>query len=634
MLIGMSRRARLAGAFGPGLVLILGIVVSLAVSGYWSRALDERAQTRFDERVAAARHALEAEVQRYEDALAVTRGFFQVDDTVGRSEFHEFEQSLSVGDRYPALLALSYVVPVRGDDLKAFVARERREVPGFQVVPTGERPLSYVMTYVEPAIANEPLIGFDAFTDTERKAGLERARDGDRATLTPTLEGSGGMLARTQLALPVYRNGRFLGWMTADLQPQGLANVALGSSEALRIEILDESYRGQIEKIAVSGGLERTSEGVRTRLVSVDVEDRAWTLRISAPRLFGLSGGELPPVFVFLLGAVGSLLGFGFLWALTHSRIKALRLVDERTLELRQSEAKARAVLEMAAEAIITADESGRVLSFNPAAEELFGYRSDEVLGRNLTALMPSPYVEEHDDYMRRYIETGERRIIGVGREVEGRRKDGSVFPMDITVSEVPTEEGRIFTGFARDITMRKTFEEFLTHEASHDPLTGLPNRRMFEEVLGKAIARSGRSGAPLAVLFVDLDGFKGVNDTMGHAAGDRVLTATARRLAAAVRPGDVVARLGGDEFAVLCEDVGSGGNASNIAERIVRAMGVPFPVGGRGAEISASVGVALSFDGVEEPRALVHRADEAMYVAKEQGKARFVVAGAGVELH
>ncbi len=160
-------------------------------------------------------------------------------------------------------------------------------------------------------------------------------------------------------------------------------------------------------------------------------------------------------------------------------------------------------------------------------------------------------------------------------------------------------------------------------HRSLHDPLTGLPNRTLIEELLEQAVARSRRSHSSAAVLFLDLDGFKGVNDRYGHFVGDELLCAAAKRLTAVLRPGDTLARLGGDEFVVLCEDLSSSSQAETVAERITSALGKPFEVGNRSVSVTASVGVAFSGPGQDIPQSLLRDADLAMYQAKSSGGGR-----------
>ena len=313
-----------------------------------------------------------------------------------------------------------------------------------------------------------------------------------------------------------------------------------------------------------------------------------------------------------------------------YVRLQQLRAAREAEAEtaaaLRASEQRARAVLNTAVDGIITIDRTGRIESINPAAEQMFGYSAAEVVGRNVSILMPEPYRSEHDGYLERYDRTGEKRIIGVGREVLGQRHDGSTFPIELAVSEVGSESG-LFTGVVRDISERKELEARLAEQALHDPLTGLANRALLMDRLERAVARLGRHPAALALLFLDLDHFKEVNDTLGHDAGDELLVEIAQRLRRVVRAEDLVARLGGDEFVVLCEDLAATDGGETLAARIVTVLDAPVSLRGTEVLVSASVGVVNDAGG-RRALELLRDADTAMYEAKEQGRGRFAVFG------
>jgi diguanylate cyclase (GGDEF)-like protein len=180
--------------------------------------------------------------------------------------------------------------------------------------------------------------------------------------------------------------------------------------------------------------------------------------------------------------------------------------------------------------------------------------------------------------------------------------------------------------GTCHDITERKALEAQLSHQAFHDALTGLPNRALFQDRLGHALDRAERRQAPIAVLFLDLNRFKHINDSLGHEAGDELLIAVAARLARSIRTGDTVARLGGDEFTIILETIDEASEAVMAAERIVEAFERPFLVGDRSLAITTSVGVVLGRAGQDTPTDLLRYADVALYQAKEAGRARYAI--------
>jgi len=195
-----------------------------------------------------------------------------------------------------------------------------------------------------------------------------------------------------------------------------------------------------------------------------------------------------------------------------------------------------------------------------------------------------------------------------------------------MTVSAVRDAAGQLtqYVGVFTDITQRKETEQRLEHLAQHDPLTDLPNRSLFRDRLQQAINKNHRDEQSLALLFIDLDHFKEVNDTLGHVVGDQLLVETARRIAACVRNSDTVARLGGDEFTVVLQCVEDREAVARIADDVIEALAAPFVLGQATAHISASIGIAMCPDNADEPDALTHAADRAMYEAKSEGRNRY----------
>jgi len=408
---------------------------------------------------------------------------------------------------------------------------------------------------------------------------------------------------------------------------------------------------------------------------------------------------------------------------------------------LRSETARARAVMDAAAEGIVTIDESGTVESFNRAAEEMFGHEAAEVLGKNVKMLVPEPHASAHDSYIARYLRTGEARAIGKARELTALRKDGMQFPIELNLREVRFGGGRYFTAVIRDVTERKRAEaeraqlaaivsssqeaivsttrdgtvltwnpgaeclfgysaevavgrnvSFLTPDdrrdevgqrralvlagqqvepqdteriakdgrrvhvslsaspvkdgagnvtgvalvyrdiserkqaeetiqrlAYYDGLTGLPNRRLFYDRLGQAIALAKRERREMALLYLDLDGFKAVNDALGHDAGDELLKAAAGRIRHRLRESDTVARIGGDEFTVILPRIASREDVAKVARKILGALSASFSLGGREQEfrVGVSIGIAIHPADAQDMDGLIKAADTAMYEAK-----------------
>jgi diguanylate cyclase (GGDEF)-like protein/PAS domain S-box-containing protein len=298
-------------------------------------------------------------------------------------------------------------------------------------------------------------------------------------------------------------------------------------------------------------------------------------------------------------------------------------ITAQKTAEhaLRQSEEQTRRIIDTASYAYIAMSRDGTVTDWNLAAEETFGWTRDEILGKQLAdRIIPTDQRDAHRDGLGRFITTGEGPVLGTRLEVNALHRDGREFPVELTIWSVGTGEDASFSALVHDITLRKELERQLQHQAFHDSLTGLANRALFADRLAHAMARQ-RARRSLAVVFLDLDDFKTVNDSLGHAAGDQLLTAVAERLRGVMRPEDTVARFGGDEFAILLEET-TREASRRVAERVLAALRSPFDLQGKQVFARGSAGVAITQSGSSADDLLRH-ADLAMYTAKARGKGR-----------
>ena len=302
---------------------------------------------------------------------------------------------------------------------------------------------------------------------------------------------------------------------------------------------------------------------------------------------------------------------------------KRLLIATETEKKLRKSEVFNRTIVETAVDGIISIDSHAIIETFNPAAEYIFGYRADEVLGRNINMLMPEPYKSRHDDYIKHFMDTGEAKVVGLGsHEVKGKCKDGSIFPLELTISMMKGNGERKFTGIARNITERTLMQERIKKMAYYDPLTGLPNRSLHYDRLNQALAQGRRNKHDVALLFLDLDHFKPINDKLGHKYGDQALITVANRLQDCIqRETDTASRIGGDEFGVILEAVDSKENACKVAEKIITSISKEITLDGSAYTIGCSIGVYISYQGCDDAESMMTASDNAMYQAKKNGK-------------
>lgn len=294
---------------------------------------------------------------------------------------------------------------------------------------------------------------------------------------------------------------------------------------------------------------------------------------------------------------------------------------------IRQKDLRLRAVVDTALDGIVTINHKGIISSSNPAACKMFGYEKCEMLGQNIRMIVPAPDKESHDDYIDRYIETLEVRIVNNIREVDAEKKDGSIFPIELCVGAKELDGSWLFTGIMRDITERKALTDKLEKMAISDALTGVYNRGHFTMKLEEEFQRSQRYHLNLSLMMLDLDYFKAVNDAHGHPAGDAVLIALADQIQKSIRKIDILARYGGEEFAVIMPETDCDG-AKIIAERIrkdIEMMVVNIDT--HHIQKTVSIGVAcLANKAIESADDLLITADDALYQAKHGGRNRVVV--------
>jgi diguanylate cyclase (GGDEF)-like protein/PAS domain S-box-containing protein len=295
---------------------------------------------------------------------------------------------------------------------------------------------------------------------------------------------------------------------------------------------------------------------------------------------------------------------------------------------LAEMEGRYRALLEAAPDAMVVVNEPGEIVLLNRQAERQFGYLRDELLGQKVKTIIPQGFAERLITDASRTLTEALAQQIGTGIELVGRRKDGSEFPIELMLSPLESLEGILVTAAIRDISARKkavsavrAMAQQMSYSAEHDFLTGLPNRMLLTDRVGQAIALAQRHGKRIAVLFLDLDGFKHVNDSLGHPIGDKLLQSVAKRLVECVRGSDTVSRQGGDEFVVLLSELERSEDAAVMARRMLQAVAAVHSVGQHELRVTISIGVSVYPEDGQDAETLVKNADTAMYQAKEKGR-------------
>jgi diguanylate cyclase (GGDEF)-like protein/PAS domain S-box-containing protein len=414
--------------------------------------------------------------------------------------------------------------------------------------------------------------------------------------------------------ITIDHQGRILEFNTAAEQMFGYErNDVIGKelAELIIPPVLRDRHRAALRRLANSGHSEILGKRLEFSGMRADGSEFPVELTVTGVELPGR-----PPMFT------------GFVRDITDRR-----RAEEAGRRLGE-------IVESSDDSIISASLDGTILSWNPGASTLYGYAAEEIVGRNASLLIPPDRPDELPEIMRR-LARGERLE---HFETTRARKDGALVHVSLTISPIRDPSGVVVacSAIGRDISERKRAEEQIAFLAYHDRLTGLSNRAMFEEVAEMGLARARRHELAIAVLYLDLDNFKMVNDSLGHAAGDDLLRQVAARLNEASRETDLVARLGGDEFLLLLTDLPSmsGGGAEagenaqmaaeQLAARIHEALRRPFIVADAELYISTSIGISVFPLDAEDSRTLLKNADAAMYQSKKAGPAGYVFFGSG----
>jgi diguanylate cyclase (GGDEF)-like protein/PAS domain S-box-containing protein len=539
-------------------------------------------------------------------------------------------------DQRPELLSMAWLMPVAGSERPAFEAWARQQVdPQFsireRIEPSGElktaaqRDHYFAITFVEPESGRD-YVGLDMLSEERRRAALERAIQSGQPTATAPLRfaraepGSGLLLLQT--VHPSNNHRQAVGSLLIAMQFEAYLRQALKRSEfpyfLVRFEDTDDDSPSRVVRDTLG---RPAADGDFQRQLHFGGRIYELTLAPTPEYLQQQRGWQSWTVLtcgLLLTGLLGTLM-----MLISGERARIQGEVKESTSRLRQREARLQAILNKAADAILTIDGNGVLMSANAAAGRLFGYAPEKMSALPLERLIPVGVGEAAG-----LDAAGLLRMIACGvtheYELPGWRSDGSEFPLAMSVSEVELPDEHLFVAILHDLTEQHLAQERIHRLAHHDTLTGLANRLSLNLRLEQLLAQTRRNGGMAAVLFIDLDHFKKINDTHGHATGDLLLVAVSQRLQELLREVDTIARLGGDEFIVVTDGAITPDDASNIAVRIVDALTAPYHLDGKTVHSGASVGVAMFPDDGEDAGTLMRHADTAMYAAKSQGRGNF----------
>ncbi|MEK9951124.1 MAG: GGDEF domain-containing protein [Curvibacter sp.] len=629
----------------PHVVVLAGLALSLLVYVSTLRSLEQKQRAYFEFRAREAAALIDNRMRAYQQVLRGVSGLFETrQGIVSRADFRTFVDHQNLAEHYPGIQGVGFARVVPPERLAEHTAELRREgFPYYELKPPGPRPLYSAIVYIEPFYGrNLRAFGYDMYSEPVRRLAMDRAVDSGRMALsgkvrlqqeTDTDEQAGFLIYKAvyrqdpPLSTPQQRRELLLGWVYAPFRMNDFMRGLLGEqAQDLQIDIYDGETLLH-DSLMYGSDPETDNPGTSTyeSVQGLSMMGRQWTLRIRANEslLTRIESGL--PATMGLGSAVLSLILGALVWVLVTGRERALRTAERMNQELLRERARLSAIIEGTRVGTWEWNVQSGATVFNEEWAQIVGYTLQELGPVSIDTWMKLAHPEDLQRSAQKLQahfrhETGHYEV-----EARMRHKLGHwVWVLDRGKVTDWTEDGQplMMYGTHQDITERKQQEELFRHGAHHDALTGLPNRVLLADRLERALLLARRDSGELALLYLDLDGFKEVNDAHGHEAGDVVLRTMARRIHACIRASDTLARLGGDEFVVLLPDMKDHGHALALADKIIAEVRRPVTLHQDvSARLSASIGIAFYPGHGTDAQTLMMHADHAMYAAKKGGK-------------
>lgn len=651
----METRARMAAGhravyFLPWLVLAVCLVVTHQLWAHARQTAMRELQTRFDFLAYDTAKEIERRMEAYGQVLRGADGLFAHAGSVTREEFRNYVAKLQLEEYYPGIQGIRFSPLVPRAQKDSYVAAVRRQgFPDYAISPAGERDSYAPVLYIEPYDErNQTVFGYDMLSDLDhprageiagmRRAAMERARDTGRAALSGKVrllfEYGERQQAGFLMYMPVYRQGAphetpaerragIVGWVSMVFRMDDImAGIRGETSTEIDLDIFDGAERAEEALMYDSSGHPADLTALFQSSRTIEIAGRPWRIDLHSLPAFEARVDRGRSRLIGAGGVVTSLMLALLTWLLVHGRelaLRAARQMNQELIEHTEELRLAATVFGTVAEAVMVTDADNRVVAVNPSFTRITGYSPDEVIGRSPHMLASGTHPPEF------YRELWEK-LVATGAwegEIRNRRKDGEIYVEWLSISRVCDESGRVTHHVAvfSDISERKAAEEHIQHLAHYDVLTDLPNRALFSDRLRQALVKAKRDKTHLALMFLDLDKFKLVNDTLGHDVGDLLLQEVAKRLRDCIRESDSAARIGGDEFVILLPVIEVEQDAMRVAEKIRLALNQPFALAGHSLHISTSIGIAVYPEHGSDETELSRNADTAMYYSKEGGR-------------
>lgn len=613
--------------------LIFSSLLGLVVVDRLDQAHQQAVQHTFAQETGEVTLRIEERLKAYKQVLNGARALLQASREVSRSEWQSYVAALHLPVNYPGIQGVGFAAHVSADQLARHEGRIRAEgFPDYRITPPGPRSEYGAIVYLEPFDwRNQRAFGYDMLSEPVRREAMIRAQQ----LGVPALSGKVRLVQETTidpqpgvlLYMPVFRQGAdlgtpaqreraFIGWVYGPFRMNDLIAGTLGDTgPRIRLRIYD-GHDTRPETLLFDSHPDLDSPAALSDRTLLELDSRVWTLVFDStprPTPNHTTGHRLEAGAIVLICGLLVLLTASL--AAARSRAREL---DRISASLRSSEVRYSTLVNLSRDGIAALDAELHFSFLNPQLLRLLGHPEARLIGTPFTALWPPGDPASRSRFLARLLRgepaTYEQTLLTA---------DGSCLTAIVTDAPHLDKDGRLQGVIlsVTDISDRKASEERIHYLATHDSLTGLANRASFLDQMDTSLLMARRQHSRFALLYLDLDHFKEVNDSLGHAAGDILLIETAQRMRQCLRASDLLARQGGDEFMALLHDVGGMNEALAVAEKIRRTINAPYVLDGKETLVSVSIGIALYPDHGTDLDSLTRRADAAMYRTKSIGR-------------
>lgn len=601
-------------------IVFVGLLLTTGAYQFLSEAERERQEAILTSAAEQGIGVILGQFARFETQLTAAQALFDGSRQISREEWRAFTRNFQRDGGQRSFFEMAWLPEVPADQLPRLLDMLAEDgIDEFGMDPPGSRSVYCPIIYNEPWEIHADSLGHDACARESTFPAMAQARSTGLARLSSPLN----LVAADGQSVPGYvmfawtegSDHPFSGWVGGTIAIDAVFDLSLAGESNLELLVTDHSSADSPRRVF---GDPETPDRLRSVAVlerTIELGGRHLQLQFRQP-----IAASPAPTLLLATGSIITVLLASFVLVLLRNRARALALAERMSRAWRESEEMLSSITDNVIDGIYRGVPGQGLVYVNQSVVSMFGFRSARAMIDDAGPILyANP--KQRDELHRQLVDQGQY----TNQEVEFVRQDGSRFTAINNCVAIRDTSGQIlhFDGVISDITERKRAEQEVHRLAHYDPLTGLPNRALLNDRIDQALRRAQRKGQPLALMFMDLDRFKTINDSLGHGVGDELLSAVAERLTAEIRDYDTISRLGGDEFVIVLPEADAN-SAALKASAILKAFKRAFRVSGHELTVTPSIGIAMYPDDADDTETLVRNADAAMYHAKERGRSTF----------